>query len=58
LVSLTSFDKKILEKKANDPNLFFLKQIYRSLARGLRKLSRMALTLELYVLWLAISLEK
>jgi hypothetical protein len=34
-----------------------LKQIYRSLARVLRKLCHMALTLEIQILWFAISLE-
>jgi hypothetical protein len=37
--------------------LNFEKQIYRSLARVLRKLSRMTLTLELQILQLAISLR-
>jgi hypothetical protein len=37
------------------PKSIFLKQIYRSLARVLRKLCRMALTLELRILWFAIS---
>jgi hypothetical protein len=43
--------------KANVPNLIFGKQIYRSLARVLRKLCRMALTLELHNLQFAISWE-
>jgi hypothetical protein len=39
------------------PFFEFRKQIYRSLARVLCKLSRMALTLELQILQLAISLK-
>jgi hypothetical protein len=52
--------QKFLEMKAKVPILFFLifrKPIYRSLARGLRKLGRMASTLELHILQLAISLK-
>jgi hypothetical protein len=37
--------------------IYFFKHIYRSLARVLRKLGRMALTLELHILQLAISLR-
>jgi hypothetical protein len=49
--------QKLLEMKTYVPNLFFFKQIYRSLARVLRKLCRMALTLELHIFQLAISWE-
>jgi hypothetical protein len=49
--------QNFLEKRTCVFNSKFLKQIYRSLARVLRKLSCMTLTLELQILRLAISLR-